>query len=124
MKKVVALVLALVMVITLTACDNTKTASDYLEAMPADMRESLSTPGMDIKISSEGDTIIFTYTYDLQIDSDSLAGMKDTFDSMEGSLNSIANPVVKEMETFGVKNPQVRFVYCNKDGGVIWQKTF
>ena len=124
-KRLMAVGLAVVMLfsaVALVGC-GTRTAADYLNAhSQADLDAIVAqvrAMGMDIEMTTDGDTMIYTYTFMEQLDA-------DDFDAsmMEAMLRPTADMILAEMSDFGVANPEVRYIYLNADGAVLADMTF
>jgi len=127
MKKVMVACLAIVMVFgvaALTACGGSRTAADYLAAhSQADLDAAAAqvrAMGMEMEITTDGDVLIYTYTFLEQID-EALFSISE----MEAMLRSTAEGVVlPEMRSFGISDPGVRYVYLNADGSLLGELEF
>jgi len=94
-----------------------RTAEDYLNANDqAELDEAIALTramGMELEISTDGDILIYTYTFIQEVDVDLF--ILDTTD-----LRATAETdILPEMSDFGVDNPAVRFVYLNADGSLL-----
>jgi len=115
------LLFALVMLgaVLLTGCGGSgpRTAEDYLNANDQEeLDEAIAMTramGMELDISTDGDILIYTYTFIQEIDADLF--ILDPTDLRETAETDI----LPEMSDFGVENPAVRFVYLNADGSLL-----
>ncbi|MBC8528322.1 DUF4854 domain-containing protein [Christensenellaceae bacterium NSJ-44] len=129
MKRVATVVLALVMMLSLAACSSKPaTVQDYL-AKPEvktqidSMIDSLKGSGMDIEVTGEGNKLIYTYTFDEQIDaSDAIKeALEDALSSQESTFQNVAKSIETEAK---VSDPVVVVEYLNADGSELLVKEF
>jgi len=113
------LLFALVMrgAVLLTGCRGPRTAEDYLNANDqAELDEAIALTramGMELEITTDGDILIYTYTFIQEVDADLFI-----LDPSELRATAEAD-ILPEMSDFGVENPAVRFVYLNSDGSLL-----
>ncbi|MCL2078139.1 MAG: DUF4854 domain-containing protein [Oscillospiraceae bacterium] len=125
MKKVLSVIAVLILVVSLTACGE-KTAEGFAadinaEAGFSELQASVEAMGMLLTITGENNTIIYTYTFKDELDVDTArAGLE----SQEETLRTTSVGLIAGMKDYGIKNPAVRYVYCNNDGTEIWAVTF
>ena len=125
-KKLVAVGLAVVMlfgVVALVGCGGSRTAADYLNAhSQADLDAMIAQTramGMELEITTDGDAMIYTYTFIQPVDADEV-----DMSEMEGLLRMTADMVLAEMSDFGIDNPVIRYVYLNADGSLLAEMEF
>jgi len=99
-----------------------RTAADYLNAHSQaaldDIIAQVRTMGMELEMTTDGDVIIYTYTFIEQI-----VGSDFMFD--DSMLRAVAETVIlPEMSNFGVANPVVRYIYINADGTILADMEF
>ena len=129
--KVFSLTLAILMVVSLAACaqNNGKFASveDYLanEQVQEQLQpsiDSVKNMGLDLKITGEGNKLIYTYTYATQLDEDGVAEqLKEGLNAQASSFEGFASNV---KDVINVDNPVVVVTYLNKDGTVLHTQEF
>jgi hypothetical protein len=127
MKKVLGIVLALAMVLSLVGCFGPKSAQDYIDANPEEdiqevIKQARDEMGMELAITSDEDTLIYTYRFLEEVDAEATSDHLDT--QYEVLKKAAEEDVISEMKEFGVENPVVRYTYKNKDGSEIWSKDF
>lgn len=79
---------------------------------------------IDLKVSLEGHTLVYTYTYleQMEVNEEAVSAMEEALDSQRGTLELVykeTNETVK-----GVKDMKIKYVYLNKDGSVLFEKTY
>lgn len=129
MKRVATILLALVVALSLVACGGkAATVEDYLskpevKAQMDAMSESLGSSGMQIKISGEGNKLIYDYTFDAQQDvPDELkTALEDAMTAQASVFSSIATTLKTEAK---VSDPVVVVRYLNADGSLILEKEY
>ena len=124
--KVFSLTLAILMVVSLAACaqNNGKFASveDYLanEQVQEQLQpsiDSVKNMGLDLKITGEGNKLIYTYTYATQLDEDGVAEqLKEGLNAQASTFEGVASNL---KDVINVDNPVVVVTYLNKDGTVL-----
>ncbi len=129
--KVFSLTLAILMVVSLAACaqNNGKFASveDYLanEQVQEQLQpsiDSVKNMGLDLKITGEGNKLIYTYTYTTQLDEDGVAEqLKEGLNAQASSFEGVASNL---KDVINVDNPVVVVTYLNKDGTVLHTQEF
>ena len=129
--KVFSLTLAILMVVSLAACaqNNGKFASveDYLanEQVQEQLQpsiDSVKNMGLDLKITGEGNKLIYTYTYATQLDEDGVAEQwKEWLNAQASSFEGVASNL---KDVINVDNPVVVVTYLNKDGTVLHTQEF
>lgn len=129
--KVFSLTLAILMVVSLVACaqNNGKFASveDYLanEQVQEQLQpsiDSVKNMGLDLKITGEGNKLIYTYTYATQLDEDGVAEqLKEGLNAQASSFEGVASNL---KDVINVDNPVVVVTYLNKDGTVLHTQEF
>ena len=129
--KVFALTLAILMAVSLAACaqNNGKFASveDYLanEQVQEQLQpsiDSVKNMGMDLKITGEGNKLIYTYTYATQLDEDGVAEqLKEGLNAQASTFEGVASNL---KDIINVDNPVVVVTYLNKDGTVLHTQEF
>ncbi len=129
--KVFSLTLAILMVVSLAACaqNNGKFASveDYLanEQVQEQLQpsiDSVKNMGLDLKITGEGNKLIYTYTYATQLDEDGVAEqLKEGLNAQASSFEGVASNL---KDVINVDNPVVVVTYLNKDGTVLHTQEF
>jgi hypothetical protein len=88
------------------------TSKDALNSV----KESLGDT-MEVTVSGEGTTLIYTYKFKIEIDEAQVSALK----KQESTLKQTAeSTIIPEMEKFGIKNPQVKYVYLNSDGSELY----
>lgn len=133
MKKIAALFvnlcLALVMVITLTACGSSKEFKDiqeYIDAqkdqIDAAIKQQEGT-GMTMEVKADGDTLVYRYVYadEMPINDETTA----YFDAKLEETKEQFQAVIDEMkELIDVESPKVKLLYENPDGSVVYEHTY
>ena len=129
--KVFSLTLAILMVVSLAACaqNNGKFASveDYLanEQVQEQLQpsiDSVKNMGLDLKITGEGNKLIYTYTYTTQLDEDGVAEqLKEGLNAQASSFEGVGSNL---KDVINVDNPVVVVTYLNKDGTVLHTQEF
>lgn len=129
--KVFSLTLAILMVVSLAACaqNNGKFASveDYLanEQVQEQLQpsiDSVKNMGLDLKITGEGNKLIYTYTYATQLDEDGVAEqLKEGLNAQASTFEGVASNL---KDVINVDNPVVVVTYLNKDGTVLHTQEF
>ena len=122
MKKITMLAFALALALILVGCGG-RTAADYLAANdPAQLNAFITQVrgwGMDLVITTEGGTLIYTYRYLEQVDPGAFARFLN-----ETETRNTAEAILAEMRAFNVTDPAVRYVYMNADNTVLFDVTF
>ena len=87
------------------------------------MIDSLKGSGMDIEVTGEGNKLIYTYTFDEQIDaSDAIKeALEDALSSQESTFQNVAKSIETEAK---VSDPVVVVEYLNADGSELLVKEF
>ena len=129
--KVFSLTLAILMVVSLAACaqNNGKFASveDYLanEQVQEQLQpsiDSVKNMGLDLKITGEGNKLIYTYTYTTQLDEDGVAEqLREGLNAQASSFEGVASNL---KDVINVDNPVAVVPYLNKDGTVLHTQEF
>lgn len=95
---------------------------EYIEAQKDQIDEMLKSyedSGMTMEISSEGETLLYRYIYDDQIDV--TQAMLDYFDSSISDYRKQFDSVIAEMErVIDIEKPAVKLQYENPDGTLIY----
>lgn len=113
---------------TSAATDNQGSVQAYLEAeeMQAQLKalkDSLKDSGLDMDVTAEGDTVIYTYTYGTQLTVTD--EMKDAMDEALDAQKATFTTLISELKNkTNAANPKVEVRYLNKDGSEILTKTF
>lgn len=129
MKKVLSIILALVLVLTLVACGGKSgTVQDYLNR--PDVKKQLDTArtqiesmGMKLDIKGEDNKLIYAYTYGTQIDDAEAA--KAALEQAIKSEDATFKATAQELKKVGkVNDPVVVIKYLNADGSEIFSKEY
>lgn len=84
--------------------------------------ESLEAIFDEVKIEAKAPSgIVYSYRYAMDIPAEEAA---KGIESGETTLESTAQSILPGMESAGLANPSVTFVYLNKDGSEIWSKEY
>ena len=107
-------------VFVLVGCGG-RSAQDYLNAhSQADLDAVVAqvrAMGMELEMTTDGDVLIYTYTFIEQVGND--------FVMDESMLRRTAETVIlPEMSNFGINNPVVRYIYVDADGTVLADMEF
>jgi CCR4-NOT transcriptional regulation complex NOT5 subunit len=87
------------------------------------MKEATKDLYSDIVVESEGEsTLIYRYVYKEKVDVK--AGKAALSDSTELLKTTAENQVIPSLESAGIIDPEVRYVYENQGGQLIYEKTF
>lgn len=128
MKKIItflmSLCLCVMMVASFAACgkDDKEFSSvqEYLESddVQAQVQQfiaSVDGSGMKMDITAEGDSLVYTCTFETQIDV--TEEIKDYFENAYETQQDTMDDMLEQMgELISVKNPSVIFRYLNADG--------
>ena len=77
---------------------------------------------MTCDISSEGDTLVYTYTFKPDVDTEGMADLLETeMTKYTSTFTNIANALADAIDG---SNPQVKLVYQDSKGNQIFTKTF
>jgi uncharacterized lipoprotein YehR (DUF1307 family) len=134
MKKSFSILLVLLMVslVALSGCgkasdsDNAAASGDidpkleeYLDASKDALNTVKETLGdtMELTVSGEGTTLVYTYKFKIDVDETQASAIKEQENLLKQTAEST---IIPEMETFGIKNPQVKYVYLNSDGSELY----
>lgn len=124
-----SLCLAFVMVVSLAGCGSSKdfdSVQAYLDAQKDDIEQAkkeLEGTGMSVDVTADGDTLVYRYTYDVELP----VGDETTasFDANLDEFKSQFDAVLDEMENLiDVDKPAVQLIYANPDGTVVYTHTF
>lgn len=101
------------------------TAADYLAKIPQDsideLKKTVSEMGMEMEVLTEGNTFIYAYTYQDEVDeAQTVAGL----DLQRSVLGSSMKGIMEDMISMGIKDPIVRYEYYTQDGDLIWSADF
>lgn len=78
--------------------------------------------GLDLKITGEGNKLIYTYTYATQLDEDGVAEqLKEGLNAQASTFEGVASNL---KDVINVDNPVVVVTYLNKDGTVLHTQEF
>ena len=128
MKKIVALGLALVMALTLASCTGKfATVQDYINnpVIRAIMDKAEEDAGLSetpLTITAEGNALIYTYTFEEQIDAESAKPTLET--ALEQQASQFESVAAEVAEVVLAKDPKVVIRYVNPDGSEIYSRTF
>ena len=127
MKKILTTLLLLTMVcVMIVGCGGSNTAQQYLDEFDQDelndLIEDVRAAGIDLELTAQGDTLIYTLTVMEEMDEMFLAIMSEAMLEVLGSL--IEDELLPEMREFGIENPAVRYVFVDTDGTVLEEVTF
>jgi len=127
-KRLMAVSLVVVMlfsVVVLVGCGGSRTAADWLNAHDQAMLDGLvdatRAAGMDLEMTTDGDVMIYTYTFMEQLDEEMSAVMVEMFEPIN---RATSDALLAEMSDFGVANPVVRYIYLNADGSLLGEMEF
>ena len=146
MKRIFAILLAILMIISLAACgessdktDSTSTASstgakkyatlqDYMDD-PVNMKgiDSVKESGQDvleINIKADGSTMLYEYTYKTTFSADDLPSMKQSIEEAMASNDSTFTTLATNLQSQIDEKVNVRVVYRNGDGEIIFENTY
>lgn len=121
------LVTILAMAFSLAACGGTKTVEDYVNSEEAQsqfstLQKSLEGSGLSMKISAEGNKMIYTYTYESIEKSDDLVESLETaVAAQDSTFQATADGIKKEIDADSV-SVVVEYVDCN--GEMIYSKEY
>lgn len=106
---------------TETILDNNEKLQQYIIEMndySYEIFESLKDTFADITITNEESTLVYTFKNlnDVGDIAAAAAGIKE----QEDTLKIIANLIILDISEYGVKDPQVKFVYLNNNGTEIY----
>lgn len=92
----------------------------------AEIKETIETMdkwGLTLEVKSEGDTLVYSYTYQSQVDLSDEAknNILESIKSQSDVYNAIIDQISKDT-TEG--NPKVKIVYYNADGSVLVEHVF
>jgi hypothetical protein len=88
-------------------------SEDALDSLKASLGDT-----MDLNVTGEGSTLVYTYKYVMDVDKDQI---RPGLESQKGTLETTAkNLVIPEMKKFGIKNAQVKYVYLDNNGDEIY----
>lgn len=87
------------------------------------MKESMKSMYSDIEILADGDsTLVYRYTYAEALDPKAI---KEALDKGSETLKSTTeSTIIPSLETAGITAPQVKYVYLDPKGALIWEKTY
>lgn len=128
MKKIVALGLAFVMALTLASCTGKfATVQDYINnpVIRAIMDKAEEDAGLSetpLTITAEGNALIYTYTFEEQIDAESAKPTLET--ALEQQASQFESVAAEVAEVVLAKDPKVVIRYVNPDGSEIYSRTF
>lgn len=126
MKKLAAVVLSLVMALSIAACGGKAgSVQDYLDKPEVKSQldaalSALEGTGMNMTVSGEDNKLIYTYTFETQLDDADgtiSAGLEEGMKAQESTFKNIAKSLKDEIK---VKDPVVVIKYLNADGSEIY----
>lgn len=129
MKKAAAFILTFLMVISLVACSGKNpTVQDYLEQPEVKSQietlcDQMANSGIDVKVTGEDNKLIYTYTFDVQVDDveQAKSALEAGLASQEATFTNIAKTLKEEVK---INDPIVVLEYLNADGSEILVQEF
>lgn len=79
---------------------------------------------VDVKVSLEGHTLVYTYTYleQMEVNKEAVSTMEEALDAQKGTLELIYKETNKAVKD--AKDMKIKYTYLNKDGSVVFEKTY
>ncbi len=97
---------------------NTTEFQDQIE----DLKETLRDQGLDMEITAEGNKLIYTYRYLVEVDTETVKETLETgLDAQEGTFKAIAQSIATAVN---VESPVIVVRYLDQEGNLICEREF
>ncbi len=102
---------------------DTYVASQEYQGKMQETIETMDQWGLTLEIVGEGDTVVYSYTYQTQVDlsEDTKASILESIKAQDAVYQSIIKQIAEETTE---KDPKIKIVYYNADGSIILEHTF
>lgn len=126
-KRLLATVAVCAMAFTFAGCGKYATVEEYVnsDAVQAELETALAQlegSGMQMEVYGEGNKLVYSYTYDVELDVELAAPLlEDAMASESATFEEVAESLKDAVD---VENPTVVVEYLNPDGSVIYSAEF
>ena len=95
------------------------------EAQAAINEQGSGVEGMvDVAVTSRGESMVWTYTYLIDVDLSATEGLDEIFEATLDTQIPTFDLALEELKKAGLQSPSVITEYFTKDGEVIWSKEY
>lgn len=96
--------------------------SDAVQSQLDTLKTTIKNMGMDVEVSAEDNKLIYTYTYDTDVDTEGMADqLKETLETQSSTFKSVLSSLKSYVD---VDSPVIVIKYLNNDGTEIYTHEF